>query len=61
MSGGREIQTDLFIFLLSFPGETSGLCKAIYCVFHCFILKDSALPLSLLCSSPITASREDSS
>lgn len=46
--GERRIQTDLFIFLLSFPRETSGLCKAICWVFHCFILKVSAIRHSAL-------------
>lgn len=48
MSGERGIQTDLFIFLLSFPGETSGLCKAICWASHCFILKVSAFRHSAL-------------
>lgn len=45
---GKKGNPDRFIFLLSFPRETSGLCKAICCVFHCFILKVSAIRHSAL-------------
>lgn len=47
-SQGKKGNPDRFIFLLSFPRETSGLCKAICWVFHCFILKVSAIGHSAL-------------
>lgn len=45
---GKKGNPDRFIFQLSFLREASGLCKAICWVFHCFVLKVSAIGHSAL-------------